>query len=234
MRSLRPASCRSWSIRWRSVVIMSGAFPDERKTDRLEATLIAPRLRVSRLVELERIRRHACHEPLHYLAGILPPRSGLLEPCDAAEPRAGNPTVYVIDDEGKIRSKWSTGRFARSTRRKAGGRAGGRRRLISRQPRGTSPRPDGLPGLNPFATKTRDAAGVFPPPSAATRRGGASAHAPGGSRPNGPAATPPGPSPRAQPKQHVTNIGPWLQAMTLRSRQDREQHRRTRTRRRTP
>src|SRR4051812_3202847 len=51
--------------------------------------------------------------------------------------------------------------------------------------------------LNPRATTTRDDAGAFPsaaPPSAATRRDGASARAPGGSRPNGPEAMPPGPS----------------------------------------
>lgn len=34
--------------------------------------------------------------------------------------------------------------------------------------------------------------------------------------------------PRAEPQQHVPQIGLWLQVMPLRSRQDREQHRRSR------
>ena len=68
-------------------------------------------------------------------------------------------------------------------------------------------------------------------PSRATRRGGDSARARGGSRPSGPAADVlRSGSLHAQAQEHVLEIGPRLQPMPLRSRQDREQHRRTRTR----
>ena len=37
-----PASCKSWCMRWRSVVLMSGSFPNGGRKTRLETTPAPP------------------------------------------------------------------------------------------------------------------------------------------------------------------------------------------------
>ena len=78
---------------------------------------------------------------------------------------------------------------------------------------------------------SRSAAGALPCVGslcAATRRDGATIRDGGGSHPSGPAAGGSRSVPRAHVQQYILEIGPRFQAMTLRSRQDREQHRRSR------
>ena len=88
------------------------------------------------------------------------------------------------------------------------------------------------PTLSPWRTETRDAARALPSaalPSDATRRGDAPRRVPDDWLPTGRGARPPVRLARAQPQQYVPQVGPRLQPVTLRPRQDREQHRRTRT-----